>query len=124
MSFQDAEAAETSVAGIETFLRDSLREPAYIRNANQVYDNMDTDPLIGATPAAGGPACRVDLLTRVAAHAPDLLRVRAEAQLFCREHLREGPEFPDATITIFGRVCTFESLAGSIADPSSPAGLD
>jgi hypothetical protein len=124
MSFQDAEAAETSVAGIASLLRDSLREPAYIRNANQVYDNMDTDPLIGPTPAAGEPACRVDLLTRVAAHAPDLLRVRDEAQLFCREHLREGPEFLDAAITTFGRVCTFESLVSAIADPSSPSGLD
>lgn len=124
MSFHDAETADPSVAGVANILRDSLSEPAYIRNANQIYDNMDTDPLIGATAAVDQPACRVELLTRVAPHAPDLTLTRAEAELFCRDHLREGPEYPDAAITTFGRVCTFESLAKAIADPSSPAGLD
>lgn len=124
MSFHHAEAASLSLTGIANVLRSSLNEPAYTRNVNQIFDNMDTDTLIEDTAAANFPACRVELLTRVAPHASDLPRVRAEVELFCRAHLREGPKFSNAADTTFGRICTFESLVKAIADPSSPASLD
>lgn len=124
MSFHHAEAASPSLTGIAPVLRSSLNEPAYTRNVNQIFDNMDTDPLIGDTATVNLPACRVELLKRVAPHVSDLPRVRAEVELFCWDHQREGPEFPSAANTTFGRICTFESLANAIADPSSPASLD
>jgi hypothetical protein len=124
MSFQSAEAAEPSVAGIAPLLRDSLHELTYPPNTNQIYDNMDTDPLIGVTVEAGKPACRVELLKRVVPHVLDLSSMRAETELFCREHLQEGPLFPDIANTTLGRVTTFEAIVKAIADEDSPAGLE
>jgi len=124
MSFQKAEIAEASVAGLANVLRDSLREPDYLRNIDQVYENMDSDPLIAATAVVGQPASRVELLLTIAPHRPDQARLKSEAELFCRDHHQEGPQFPDAANTAFARVCTFESLVNAIADPASPSGLD
>lgn len=124
MSFHQAEIADSSIAGVANVLLDSLREHTYIRNVNQIYENMDADPLIGDTIGINQPACRVELMVRVAPHVADLPLVRAETELFCRDHLQEGPEIPDVADTTFGRVCTFESLVRAIADPSNPAGLD
>jgi hypothetical protein len=123
MSFHEAEAAEASAAGLATLLRDSLREPSYVRNVDQVFENMDTDPLIGAAPLAGQPASRVELLQTVAPHRMDPSCLREEADLFCRRHQREGPPFPDAANTTFGRVCTFEAVVNGIAAPNSPLDL-
>jgi len=124
MSFPEAEAAEASVVGLANHLRDSLREPDYVRNVDQVYDNMDTDPLIGTIAQDGQPASRLELLLSIAPYRLDEPRMRDETALFCRGHLRVGPELPDASNTTFGRVCTFQSLTNAIADPGSPSSLD
>ena len=124
MSFQEAETVEASVAGLGNLLRDSLREPGYARNVDQIYDNMDTDPLIGATSEVGQPASRVELLLHIAPHRLDQPRLKLEAELFCRDHLQEGPQFPDAAGTTFARVCKFEAVVNGIADSDSVTALD
>jgi len=123
MSFQEAEAAEASVVGLAALLRESFSEPAYVGNPYQVYDNMDTDPLIGVVPVAGQPASRLELLMGIAPHRADQDVLRAEALIFCRSHLQEGPPFPDAANTTFGRACSFEAMVKGMADSDSAAAL-
>ena len=123
MSFRDAEASDARLGGMAALLRAALAEASYVRNPHQIYDNMDTDPVIEVLPGTGKPAGRVELLNEVAAHRDDQARMRAETVLFCRAHQQEGPIFPTATNTTFGRVSGFRPLVNAIAHPSSGLSL-
>lgn len=119
MSFRDAEATDATLGGSAAILRGALVKVGYKRNPFQIYDNMDSDPHIGALPEAEKPASRIELLKRVAAHRADQARMRDEAVIFCGEHPQEGPSFPDAATTTFGRVNSFPSLVNAVADQDS-----
>lgn len=106
-----------------SLLRASVAKAGYARNPHQIYDNMDTDPVIKALPGTGKPAARVELLNGVAAHRDDQARMRVEAVLFCRAHQQEGPTFPTATNPTFGRVNGFRALVNAVAHPNSGLSL-
>jgi len=46
MSFEIAAASNGKYNGVPLVLRDALRERLYARGEYQIYDNMDSDPLI------------------------------------------------------------------------------
>jgi hypothetical protein len=115
MSFLDAEKADPSLGGVPAMLRTALTEAGYTRNQHQIYDNMDLDPLIGHLPEAGKPACRTELLKIAAGFRIDATGMRNAAVDFCREHQQEGPSFPEAHNSGFGRVAGFRSLVNVIA---------
>ena len=119
MSFQDAEASDASLNGISTILRAALEQPGYGRNPHQVYDNMNSDPLIGAQPEAGEPESRSELLLHVKSHRANPSAVPDEVVLFCRANLQQGPASSSSGTLILGRVQSLVSVANAIADQSS-----
>jgi hypothetical protein len=123
MSFRDAEATDATLNGIAAILRVALEEPGYRRNPHQVYDNMDSDPLIGMLPVAGMPASRVDLLQHVQNHRANPPAIPDEVVLFCIAKLQQGPLVPPGDAATLGRVQGMRSLVNAIADPASAVGL-
>jgi hypothetical protein len=123
MSFRDAEATDATLNGITAILRAALEEPGYRRNPHQVYDNMDSDPLIGMLPEAGKPASRVELLQHVQNHRANPPVIPDEVVLFCLAKLQQGPLVPPANAATLGRVQGMRSLVNAVADPSSALGL-
>jgi hypothetical protein len=119
MSFRDAEASDATLNGITTVLRAALEQPGYGRNPHQVYDNMDSDPLIGALPEPGRPVSRMELLRHVSNHRASPSAIPQEVVAFCRQHLQEGPESTNRGPGVLGRVQRLSSLADAIADPAS-----
>src|SRR5258707_4290944 len=97
MSFREAEATDANLNGLAVILHDALEESGYHRNPHQVYDNMDSDRLIGPTPEVGKPASRFDLLQHVSGHRATPQLIPDEAVLFCRANLQQGPRAPTAT---------------------------
>lgn len=123
MSFRDAEATDATLNGITTILRAALEQPGYRRNPHQVYDSMDSDPLIGALPELGKPASRMELLRRVSGHRADPSAISDEVVLFCRTNLQQGPVLAAADSPTLGRVQGLRSLVNAVADPSSGLSL-
>lgn len=119
MSFRDAEASDAALKGITTILRTALGQPDYRRNPQQVYDSMDSDPLIGTLPEPGKPASRMELLRHVSNHRGSPSAIHDEVVAFCRQHLQEGPESSNRAAGVLGRVQRLLSLADAIADPDS-----
>ena len=123
MSFPAAEATEPALAGLSPILRDAHEVSSYLPNPHQVYDNMDTDPLIAAHPTHGKPASRLELLQRVSVHGTNIGTIKNEVVSFCRSHLQEGPLDAAAANATLGRLHRKAALAHQIADPASPTGL-
>jgi hypothetical protein len=123
MSFRDAEATDAILNGISAILRTALEEPGYRRNPHQVYDNMDSDPLIGVLPEAGKPASRVELLQHVQNHRANPPVIPDEVVLFCRAKLQQGPLVSAADSATLGRVQGMRSLVNAVADPTSGLSL-
>ena len=118
MSFQRAEISDPSLKGISDALQAALVEPAYTRNPHQIYDNMDSDLLIGPLPQAGMPASRIELLRQVSPHRADPSKMPDEVTRFCRANLQQGPGWPGSDRTIFGHVHGFESLVHTLTSPA------
>jgi hypothetical protein len=123
MSFRDAEATDATLNGIAAILRVALEEPGYRRNPHQVYDNMDSDPLIGMLPEAGKPASRVELLQHMQNHRANPPVIPDEVVLFCRAKLQQGPLVPPADAATLGRVQGVRSLVNAVADATSGLSL-
>ena len=123
MSFRDAEATDATLNGITAILRAALEEPGYRRNPHQVYDNMDSDPLIGMLPEAGKPASRVELLQHVQNHRANPPVIPDEVVLFCRAKLQQGPLVAAADSATLGRVQGMRSLVNAVAAPASALSL-
>lgn len=123
MSFRDAEAKEPSLNGIAAALRLALEQPGYRRNPHQVYDGMDSDPLIGALPEPGRPASRIELLQHVSDHRANPSAIPDEVVLFCRRNLQQGPVLPTTAASSLGHVQALRSVVNAIAGPSSGLSL-
>ncbi len=123
MSFRDAEATDATLRGIAAVLRGALEEPAYHWNPDQVYDNMDGDPLIGALPEAGKPASRLELLRYLNPHRGDPSALADEVVSFCRHNPRQGPSGAVASTASLGHVQSVRSLVNGVADPAGTLGL-
>jgi hypothetical protein len=123
MSFRDAEATDATLNGIAAILRTALEESGYRRNPHQVYDNMDSDPLIGILPEAGKPASRVELLQHVQNHRANPPVIPDEVVLFCRAKLQQGPVLSAPDPVTLGRVQGMRSLVNAVADPASALSL-
>jgi hypothetical protein len=123
MSFQGAEATNATLNGIAAILRMVLEEPGYSRNPHQVYDNMDSDPLIDMLPTAGKPASHVELLQHVQNHRTNPPAIPDEVVIFCRANLQHGPLLPAPGSATLGRVQSMRSLVNAVADPASALSL-
>lgn len=116
MSFQEAENSEQMLQGITDILRQALEEPGYERNPNQVYDNMDADPLINSLPQSGRQHSRVDLLRRVNPLRTNPSAIPGKVVEFCCENLQQGPAVAHS---VFGRVQSLKSLVNTVVGASS-----
>lgn len=114
MSLPAAEASDAALAGLADLLRDALADPTYARNQHQIFDNVDSDPLIRDTPEHGHPASRVELLEAIAPSRADIAEVRAAFIRFCRHHTQEGPAFSGPDTAVFGRVAEFTKLVNAV----------
>lgn len=119
MSFQEAEATDANLNGLAALLKSALEELGYRRNTHQIYENMDSDPLIGDLPDSGKPASRSELLQHVSKQRANPSVIPDEVVLFCRANLQQGPLAPDADTATLGRVQSMRSLVNAIADPLS-----
>jgi len=120
MSFQDAEDAAPTLDGIAALLCNALEKPGYTSNPNQIYDNMDSDPLIGPLPEPGKPASRSELLQRVSPHKADPAGIPKEAVKFCRANLRQGPVFPASAAASLVHVHRRQALVNAIVQSPTP----
>ena len=123
MSFTEAEASDAALSGAAAALRAALEVPRYARNPHQVYDGMDSDPLISATTELGKPQCRAQLLRHIGPYLPNPTTIPDAVVSFCRTNLQQGPTFSDSSRPTFGRVQSLQSLVNAIASPSSGLSL-
>jgi hypothetical protein len=123
MSFRDAEAGDRNLNGLAAILRTALEEPGYLRNSHQIYDNMDSDPLIGSLPETGRPASRIQLLHHVSGHRANPAVIYDNVVLFCRANLQQGPVISPAGAATLGRVQGMRSLINAVAHPASSLSL-
>ena len=112
-------------------LRKSLRCGDYPPDADQVYKNLDADPLIPDTPPPRRPASRLALLEELLRTKPDPDGgLKAVANEFCHNHKMEGQEDPAAAGHILGRLWTRKGLNSLYQKPDrlgsrrSPSALD
>jgi hypothetical protein len=92
-------------------LRKSLRCAEYAPDVDQVYKNLDSDTLVPDTPPPSRPASRADLLDGLLRRKPDPNGdLKTVADEFCHSQKMEGPEDPESTGHVLGRVWTFDGL--------------
>jgi len=89
-------------------LRTSLRRADYKPEPDQVYEDLDSDPLVPDTPAPRRPASRLALLDELLKVGGDL---KAAANTFCHKHKMKGPEDKRAPAHTLGRVWSFRELS-------------
>lgn len=123
MSFREAEATDANLAGIAAILHDALEKPGYARNRHQIYENMDSDPLIGPLSAAGRPASRLELLQHINNHRANPPVILGEAVNFCLANLQQGTLTPFPDTTYFGHVQSMQSVINRVAGAASSLGL-
>jgi len=93
-----------------TRLRKALTQAQYPHNANQVYDNLDSDAQIPDQPQ-GTPASRRELLDQLQKENPDAKKKVQDAYTaFCRAHHKEGTAQPGLESVTLGRVWSFEGM--------------
>jgi hypothetical protein len=119
MSFPNAEATDASLSGLAALLRNALEQPKYARNIHQVYDNMDSDPLIGPLREPGRPASRFQLLQHVSGHRSNPSVIADEVVLFCRANMQQGPLLGAEDTITYGRVQGMRSLVNAVAGAAS-----
>lgn len=117
MSFQQTVNANPHLAGTVAQLKSALTTTSYSQNPDQVFDNMDQDPLIDAVtmPGSGRPPSRHDFLQYLNVAPPP---IGFAVSSFCRTpaHQLRGPTLPDR---LLGRVQRFTAVLNSVTGPRS-----
>lgn len=121
-------ARQQDARGVCTVLGESLRCADYTPD-DQIYKNLDTDPLIPDTPQPRPPASRLALLDELLNNRPASREgLRDAASGFCHHHKMEGPEDPQAQGHSLGRVWSFRALNDLLqsqpGELGSPKGAD
>lgn len=123
MSFQDAETSNVRFAGMTDLLRQALTQANYAKNPLQIFDNLDTDPLVPDQPKPGHPRSRVELLEWIEPRRTHSATLAQDVVDFARKNMLQGPPMPLPPSQVYGHVQSVGALVKAVSHPHTSLSL-